>query len=510
MKRIFFLSLFFISTFGFVQAPSIEWQQSIGGTGDDYAYSIQQTTDGGYIVAGYSESNNGYVTGNNGLDDYWIAKLDEVGNMTWQKTLGGSGIDRAISIQQTMDGGYIVSGKSDSNNGDVTGNHGGKDYWVVKLDATGNMTWQKSLGGSGDDQSYSLQQTTDGGYIVVGASNSNDGDVTDNNGGKDCWVVKLDTSGNIVWQKSYGGSLTDLAAAVQQTKDGGYIVAGSTRSDDGDVTDNNGGYDFWAIKLDATGNMIWQKSLGGSGTDSSGSVQQTSDGGFILTGNSISNDGDLTGNNGWTDLWVVRLDESGNLIWQKSLGSSGTDIGLSVQQTTDGGYIVGGLSSSNDGDVIGNNGFDDFWIVKLDTTGNIIWQKSLGGSDADQVTSIQQTTDGGYIAGGFSSSNDGDVIGNNGGYDFWIVKLNPEISSINEIDTIETLVYPNPTVETITISSEQEINSSFKIIDAKGKLVLVGNMKGKEQSVDVSKLTRGMHSIVFDNSALPVLSVIKK
>jgi len=510
MKRILLVSLFLVSNFGFGQAPSIEWQKSFGGSGDDYAYSIQQTTDGGYIVAGDSDSNNGDVTGNHGMEDYWVVKVNAFGNITWQKSLGGSGIDRATSIQQTTDGGYIVSGDSDSNNGDVTGNHGGKDYWIVKLDENGNIEWQKSLGGSGDDQTYSVQQTTDGGYIVVGSSNSNDGDVSGNNGGKDFWVVKLNTSGNIIWQKSLGGSLTDVAATVQQTTDGGYIVAGSSRSNDGDLTENNGGYDFWVVKLDDTGNIVWQKSLGGSGTDSSGSIQQTTDGGFISTGNSGSNDGDVTGNNGWTDLWVVRLDVSGNIIWQKSLGGSGTDVGLSVKQTTDGSYIVGGYSSSNDGYVDGNNGFHDFWVIKLDMSGNLIWQKSLGGSDTDRAYSLELTTDGSYIVGGFSSSNDGDVTANNGGDDYWIAKLNPEISSVNENESFETIVYPNPTVKTFTISSEKNINSIFKIIDAQGKVVLMGSMKGKEQSVDVSKLTKGIYSVVFDNSDLPVLSVIKK
>jgi hypothetical protein len=284
MKRILLLTLLLISSFGFGQKVVIDWQKTLGGSSPDHATSIQQTTDGGYIVAGYSSSDDGDVTGDNGSYDSWVVKLDAVGNITWQKSLGGSGDDRAYSIQQTANGGYIVVGWSDSNDGDVIGNNGDFDYWVVKLDAVGNITWQKSLGGSGLDRAWSIQQTTDGGYIIVGQSFSNDGDVTGNNGWADYWIVKLGVSGNIIWQKSLGGSSYDYAHSIQQIADGGYIVAGRSKSNNGDITGNNGGYDFWIVNLDASGNITWQKSLGGSGADAAYSIQQTTDGGYIIVG----------------------------------------------------------------------------------------------------------------------------------------------------------------------------------------------------------------------------------
>ena len=424
MKRLLLLITICISSVSFGQVPVIEWQRSLGGTNWDYARSIQQTTDGGYIVAGYTESNDGDVTGNHGGYDCWIVKLDPSGDTTWQKPLGGSGADYAFSIQQTTDGGYIVAGYSGSNDGDVTGNNGSFDYWIVKLDSSGNITWQKSLGGSGVDQAFSIQQTTDGGYIVGGSSQSNDGDVTGNHGDDDYWIVKLDPSGNITWQKSLGGMNEDIVSSIQQTTDGGYIVAGYSQSNDGDVTGNHGGLDYWIVKLDPSGNIIWQKSLGGTSLDNTNSIQQTMDGGYIIAGYSGSNDGDVTGNHGGYDCWIVKLDNTGNIEWQKSLGGTVTDYGRSIQQTSDGGYIVGGYSQSNDGDVTGNHGGFDYWIVKLDNTGNITWQKSLGGSTADFAFSIQQTTDGDYVVAGYSQSGDGDVTGNNGSYDYWIVKLN--------------------------------------------------------------------------------------
>ena len=230
-------------------APTIMWQKSLGGSDWDWAYSIQQTSDGGFIVAGGSYSNDVYVTGNHGSTDYWVLKLKPSGDIEWQKSLGGSDADEAFSIQQTSDGGFIVAGYSESNDGDVTGNHGWYDYWVVKLNTSGAIDWQKSLGGSYSDAAYSIQQTSDDGFIVAGGSYSDDGDVTENHLSADYWVVKLNSSGNIEWQKSLGGSDDDIATSIQQTSDGGFIVAGYSGSNNGDVTGNHGNVDYWIVKL---------------------------------------------------------------------------------------------------------------------------------------------------------------------------------------------------------------------------------------------------------------------
>jgi len=338
-------------------------------------------------------------------------------NIEWQKCLGGSEDDVPYSIQQTKDGGYIIAGGTYSNDVDVRGNHGGIDGWVVKLDEEGNIEWQKCLGGSEDDGAHSVQQTKDGGYIIVGGTYSNDGDVKENHGGYDFWIVKLDNQGNILWQKTLGGSEHDIAHSIQQTKDGGYIVAGWTESNDGDVKGNHGGSDFWIVKLDNQGNILWQKTLGGSEDDEAHSIQQTKDSGYIVAGRTIK------GYHGGYDFWIVKLDNQGNILWQKTLGGSEDDEAHSIQQTKDGGYIIVGGTYSNDGDVRGNHGGIDGWVVKLDEEGNIEWQKCLGGSEDDAAHSIQQTKDGGCIIVGGTYSNDGDVRGNHGGIDGWIVKL---------------------------------------------------------------------------------------
>ena len=346
--------------------------------------------------------------------------------------LGGGACDRARSIQQTSDGGFIVAGFTASDEGNVSGYHGGYryDFWVVKLSSTGVMEWQKCLGGSSDDRAFSVQQTDDGGYIVAGYTVSNDGDVSGNHDGEDSWVVKLSSTGGIEWQKCLGGRGYDCARSIQQTVDGGYIVAGYTVSNGGDVSGNHGGEDFWVVKLSSTGVIEWQKCLGGDDDDRAYSIQQTADGGFIVTGFTCSNDGDVSGNHGNADFWVVKLSSTGVIEWQKCLGGSNDDQAYSVQQTVDGGFIVAGETYSNDGDVSGNHGvgFDDFWVVKLSSAGVIEWQKCLGGTWCELAFSVQQTDDGGFIVAGYTTSNDGDVNGNHavGCDDFWVVKLSPK------------------------------------------------------------------------------------
>jgi hypothetical protein len=219
---------------------NFQWQKCLGGTNDDYAYSIQQTRDSGYIVAGGTSSNDGNVHGNHGSSDIWVVRLDSNGSMQWLECPGGNSSDIAYSVQQTSDLGYVLAGATSSCDGDVRGNHGSSDAWIVKLDSNGFLLWQKCLGGSGWDEGRSIQQTTDGGYIVAGVTWSNDSDVTGNHGRSDAWVVKLDSNGSLLWQKCLGGTGNDEANSIQQTADGGYIVAGVTWSNDSDVTGNHG------------------------------------------------------------------------------------------------------------------------------------------------------------------------------------------------------------------------------------------------------------------------------
>ncbi len=404
-----------------------ERKNTFGGAGNGGANSITKTSDGGYAVAGFTSSNNGDVFGNHGSSDMWIGKFNEVGALQWQKLLGGTEGDVANSIIYTTDGGYVVAGYTRSNDGDVSGYHGGLRYdlWIVKINTIGTIEWQKALGGTYDDIAYSVIQTTEGGYLVAGSTASNDGDVSGNHGNTDIWVVKLSETGNIQWQRAFGGTSDEYGYSVTQTTDGGYLVAGSTASNNGDVSGNHGGRDIWMAKLSDIGTLQWKKTLGGTDEDIAYSVIQTTDGGYLVAGSTWSNNGNVSGNHGHGDMCVIKLSGTGAIQWKKVLGGSGNDEGYSIIQATDGGYVAAGYTdSNNDGDVSGNQGYSNVWVVKLSATGNIQWQKAVGGTNHNQANSIIQITDGKYVVAGKTWSNDGDVSGPlNGYYDFFIPML---------------------------------------------------------------------------------------
>ena len=432
MKALLFSILLTFVSLIVIAQPAIQWQKCLGGSENEAAYAIQQTTDHGYIVAGYTKSNDGDVNNNHGNEDFWVIKLDQNGNLEWETTLGGTAREEANSIQQTSDGGYIAAGFTLSNNGDVSGNHGGEDMWVVKLDSTGALQWQKCLGGSGKDiANYVLE--TPGGYLIAGPTESNNGDVSGNHGNSDFWIVQLDDVGLILWQQCFGGSENDVATSLALRPGGGYLITGYSYSNNGDVSGNNGLYDFWVVEISNTGTLLSQNSLGGSGFEYSYSISPASNGNILVSGSTGSNDGDVSGNHnsggfGYSyDQWIVLLNNNGSIIWQKCLGGTDQDIAFASQQTSDGGFVTGGNAWSLNGDVTGNQGNSDFWIVKLDMNGNIEWQKCVGGSNFDMGRDIKQTNDDGYVIAGMTSSTDGDVTGYHALYDVWVVKLEPTI-----------------------------------------------------------------------------------
>ncbi len=402
---------------------SLNWNRSFGGSGLDAGNSIIHASDGGYIVAGSTGSNDGDVYDNHGRTDYLITKLNNNGDPEWQRCYGGSQEDEANSIIKTYDNGYVVAGYSGSDDGDVSGNQGSYDYWIVKFDEWGNMEWQKSLGGSDNDIAYSIVQTTDAGYVVAGRTYSGDGDVSGNHGGEDIWIVKLDRYGNLEWQKCFGGSSNERANSIIQTSDGGYAIAGYSNSNDSDVSGNHGDYDYWILKLDNGGNLEWQKCYGGSNMEKARSIIQSYDGGYAIAGYANSNDGDVSGNHGYSDYWILKLSNIGDLEWQKCFGGSYPDEANSIIQLSNGEYSVAGVTYSANGDVSGNHGNGDYWILKLDQTGELELQKCFGGSNLDYGKSIIRSIDGRYTVTGYSSSSDGDVTGNHGETDIWVIEF---------------------------------------------------------------------------------------
>ena len=390
--------------------------------------SSQQTSDGGYIVGG---SINTEVSPGHGAEDMWVIKMNPAGTIQWQKVLGGKDRDEGFSTQQTTDDGYILIGSTDSSNtGDVGSNHGKSDIWVVKLNPAGDIEWQRVLGGAGFETGRSIGQTTDGGYILIGSTDSSStGDVGPNHGGSDIWVVKLNPGGGIQWQQVLGGADYDAGRSIDQTTDGGYILAGNTESSDtGNVGPNHGGSDIWVVKLNTAGDIQWQQVLGGSDREESFSIHRTSDAGSILTGTTDSdNSGDVGPTHGGTDAWVVKLNPAGAIQWQRTLGGNGFETGRSIEQTSDEGSILtGSTDSDNTGNVGSNPGGSAVWVVRLNPAGDIQWEKVRGGNGFEAGRSIAQTSDDGYILAGITDSDDtGDVGPNHDGSVLWVVKLNP-------------------------------------------------------------------------------------
>ncbi len=471
MRTVFTFIIVIIGINGFCQAPEIEWQNTIGGSSGDILQSLQQTTDGGYILGGYSSSG---ISGDKteaslGGDDYWVVKFNSSGAIEWQNTIGVSSVDYLTSLQQTTDGGYILGGSSSSGiSGDKTeASLGSYDYWVVKLESSGAIEWQNIIGGSSHDYLYSLQQTTDGGYIIGGYSWSGiSGDKTEALlGGTDYWVVKLESSGAIEWQNTIGGSSWDQLYSLQQTTDGGYILGGYSYSGiSGDKTETSLGVsDYWVVKLNSSGAIEWQNTIGGSSDDALYSLKQTIDGGYILGGQSWSGiSADKTEVSlGYNDYWVVKLNSSGAIEWQNTIGGNDGDYLYSLQQTTDGGYFLGGWSYSGiSGDKTeASLGVSDYWVLKLNSSGVIEWQNTIGGSAYDDLISLRQTTDGGYILGGYSYSGiSGDKTeASLGNYDYWVIKLmgdcTPAPELCNSLDDNCNGLIDDAITETISISA---------------------------------------------------------
>ncbi len=366
-----------------VEAAST-WSQTYGGTGGDVAYSLIATSDGGYAIAGVTNSFGA------GSSDFWLVKTDANGVMEWNRTYGGTGDDAAYSLIATSDGGYAIAGSTGSFGA------GGLDFWLVKTDALGNVQWNKTYGGTWDDQASSLVATSDGGYALVGSTRPFV-DIS-----FDSLLVKVDASGNMQWNKTYGGSGNDAFYSLVAAPDGGYAIAGYTESF------GTGGADFWLVKTDALGNMQWNKTYGGGDYEEAHSLVATSDGGYALTG---------------SNFLLVKTDALGNMQWSKVPGITFMPTAYSLVVASDGGYALAGGAWYQ----IGAGGLD-FWLVKTNASGVVQWNRTYGGTGDEYASSLVATSDGGYAIAGHTNSFGA------GGDDFWLLKTDefgvvPEYSS---------------------------------------------------------------------------------
>ncbi|WP_026450925.1 T9SS type A sorting domain-containing protein [Aequorivita capsosiphonis] len=476
-------------------------------------------------------------------------------NILWQRTIGGSELEEPTFISGTNDGGFIVGGFSESDiSGEKTENsRGGYDYWVLKFGSSGNIEWQKTIGSSQDDYLADAKQTPEGDYILLGGSDSDiSGDKTENSlGYTDYWVIKLDSTGNIIWENTIGGDGYDNAAEVQITADGGYIIGGTSESGiSGDRTVfNSSGRDAWVLKLDENGNILWQRSHNLMDSFSMGSIKVTADGGYIIGGTSRSPDFysfmkvNASGNNVWEkyygadgwqaltnliitsdggylgvgfsdadasgdktedsqgglDYWLLKLNSNGNIEWQNTIGGDSGDAPYTATETADGGYFITGYSYSNISGDKTENTFDspDFWIIKLNSLGIIEWQNNIGGTNVDRLPNTVLYNDGNFIICGQSASNiSGDKTENSrGGYDFWIIKHAATLGLEENPFAAAINLHPNPTTNTLQLNTQDKIINQINIYSMTGSKVLQLDINTVSPTVDVSSLASGVYYI---------------
>lgn len=360
------------------------WQQTYGGPAFEEIHSVIKTKDGGYALGG-DTNEYGYA--------FYFVKTDANGNMQWSKTYGENGMYRIYAdVVQTSDGGYALAGYKNSYSA------GGLDYWLVKTDENGNALWNRTYGGPGDEIAFALIQTSDGGYVLGGKSDSF-------GQGYDIYIVKTNSTGDVEWAHNYGGSQDDVMwtpSTILETNDGGLIFAGETKS----YGAGNG--DIWLIKTDMQGNTLWNMTYGGVNEESSPGLIRTADGGYLMVGSTSSYGA------GNSDVWLVKVDAAGNPQWNKTYGGSGTDVGMSVVQTPDGGYAVGAISNS-----FGLGGWDA-WLIRTDSSGNKLWDRVYGGAGDDELYTVLEVTNNVFVIGGDTSS-----LGA-GNLDGWLMQTSAE------------------------------------------------------------------------------------
>ncbi len=359
------------------QAPEEVWSKTLGGAGDDRGLSLCEVGDNGYILVGYTCSKGA------GKRDLWMVKTDADGKQDWEKTFGGPGDDLGWSVLE-IDDGYVIAGTTE-----MPGS-GNKDVWLIKTDLDGDEGWSKTFGGPDDDWGVSLIEASGGGYVVVGVTESY------GSGGMDGWVIKTDIDGNKDWDKAFGATRDDQVTDVLKTRDGGYIIVGTTESY------GSGGQDLWLIKIDPDGETVWDKTFGKGDDEAGCSVLETEDG-YIVTGFTESR------GSGSRDLWLIETDIDGGQRWDKTFGGADDDGGWSIQKTTDG-YIIAGYTGSK------GAGDQDAWLIKVDQNGEAVWDKTFGGPGFDLARSFQETKDGGYVLIGWTEPS------GSGGQDLWLMK----------------------------------------------------------------------------------------
>lgn len=521
---------------GLLHAQDILWEKSYGGKHSDYLFDAQPTPDYGFILAGSSLSKK---TGNktddgNGDLDYYIWKMDEKGNLDWQKSFGGSGADLLQSIRLTKDGGFILAGTSDSQKGvhKKDSCRGHEDFWIIKLNAKGAEQWQRTIGGSGQELLQSIIPTSDGGYIVGGSSSSNKsgklhnglddlfGKKENSYGGLDYFVVKLDNKGEIEWQKSYGGQYADELHSIVQARDGGFLLGGSSNSpDSGNKNEKSyGESDYWILKLDQKGEVEWQKTYGGAGDDQLQSVLQSKDGNYLLAGSSSSGTGgNKNASNGkGSDFWLIKIDPIGEILWQETYDIGKADLLTTIQENADGSLLLGGHAQTevSDSKKKDREGINDYVLIKTNDKGEEQWTQTVGSGGEDILRKAIETRDGGYLLAGTSTGTASrDRNSGQGRNDFWVVKLKDKKKKEEKKNPIEA--YPNPTLHYSNVIVGYEFDKgTATVYDLMGRQLQQFEITDRTIPVDLGSMPEGIYIVEIrtnvQNDSVKIVKAVNK
>ena len=526
-----------------LQAQDILWERSYGGKHAEYLLDAIPTADYGFILAGSSISNkNGNKSeANKGDLDYWIWKMDEKGTPEWQKSFGGTGVDILFSVKNTNDGGFILAGTSSSNKSEdkKDDSKGQEDFWIIKLDAKGKELWQRTIGGTSQEKLLSIAQTKDGGYILGGSSSSNKtvanskgkldefGKSENAKGNLDYWIVKLDSQGKKEWDKTLGGKYYDELKSIEQTQDEGFILGGYSNSPiSGDKTEANIGQgDYWVVKLNKDGVLQWQRTLGGDKDDNLFALTQTKDNGFIVGGSSNSSATDAkseTSKNG-SDFWILKLDVIGNVQWQETYDYGKYDMLSSIVENIDGTFLIGGYAQSESKSKLTNikglkttkkdeEGINDYIALKIKANGEEIWTQTTGSNGDEVLKKLFEMRDGGYLLAGTSNGSiSRDKNSMKGGNDFWIVKLKDKEKKDKEKQNIEAI--PNPALSyTNAIIGYEYKDGTVTLFDLNGRSLQSVKVEGERTvPINLSGLPQGVYIIeVKTDVSKDGVKVIKK
>jgi len=436
IARYLLLTSLTLLCFGQVLAqPTLLWDHYYGGSDNEEAHALLPTDDGGCMVAGLTES---FGQGEFGRPDIWILKLDDAGSIEWSGEYGvADSLEQVYSLIETNDGGYLAAGYKCEQWG-----FGGGDTILLKIDADGTQQWLQQYGGSQDDGLRFIHPDPAGGYIACGWTRSSGA------GFVDAWVIRFDDAGSITWAFPFGGTEYDVAKTVYPHPDGGYLVTGYTSSM------GAGGNDAWVFKLDSSGNLEWEQAYGSTGMDRAYFSTPSNDGNFVLTGiKEMTSEG---------DLWILKIDPAGNVIWEQTHDMAVDDEGHYIEATNDGGFAVAAWAG------YAGNPWTQMWILKLDNTGEITWDTQFGGPASDMANVVRQIGTQDFLAGG------GTLSGGNGRVDMWVLKLHDnEITAVDiPTQTCASLTcFPNPFNPTTTIELQlpQGGTSTLKLFDCSGR-----------------------------------------